>query len=174
MMKISRIFPILTAALLLILPSCFSDDKQEDYAEWRLLNTQAFNDSLLLTGPDGLPVFTEISPKWDQSFSILMRWHNDRSENTNYLTPFSNSRCHVKYTLMNIEGDTLDSSPSFTCVPNQMVTGFMAAVMNMQVNDSVTAILPYTAGYGAFGYGSVLPYSTLVFAVRLDSISKLM
>lgn len=174
MKKFTRLFPIFTILSLLVCSACFHDSKEIDYTNWRQLNTQAYNDSMALTEPDGYPVYTQITPGWDNSFTVLMRWHNDRSENTNLVYPLSNSTCHIKYTLTNIDGDTLDSSASFKCIPNQMVTGFMAALTNMNVNDTVTAILPYTAGYGAYGYGSVLPYSTLVFGIRLDSISKLM
>lgn len=173
-MKLSRVFPFLTVALVLVLSSCFGNSNDTDYTQWRALNTKAFNDSMALKDKAGNLVYSELTPVWDQSFSILMRWHNDRSENVNKVNPLSNSTCHVKYTLTTVEGDTLDSSPSFTCVPNNMVTGFMAALMNMETNDTVTAILPYTAGYGVYGYGGIRPYTTLVFAIRLDSISKLM
>ena len=173
-MKLSRIFPVLTAAALLILPSCFNDDDNTvDYSSWRTLN-QEYIDSIETVMENGQYLYTKVSPSWDQSFSIFMRWHNDPDENPSFVTPLSTSTCHVKYTLTNIQGDTLDSSASFTCVPNNMVTGFMAAVTNMRVNDTVTAVIPYTAGYGAYGYGGVRPYSTLVFGIRLDSISKLM
>ena len=122
---------------------------------------------------DGKLAYQKISPVWDKSFSILLRWHNEE-KNPSEVTPLSTSTCHVKYTLTNIEGDTLDSSPSFRCIPNNMITGFMAALTTMRVNDTVTAVIPYTAGYGAYGSGKVLPYSTLVFGIRLDSISRLM
>ena len=94
--------------------------------------------------------------------------------NQNKINPLSNSTCIVKYTLTNIDGDTLDSSASFTCKPNNMITGFMAALTKMAVNDTVTAVIPYTAGYGVYGFNSILPYSTLVFGIRLDSIVRLM
>lgn len=174
LMKLTRLFPLLIIITLIILPSCFNDEKDKDYSAWREENTIAFQDSAMLLDDAGKLVYTEITPDWDKSFTILMRWHNTREENTNLVNPLSNSTCHVKYTLTNIAGDTLDSSSSFTCVPNQMVTGFMAALTNMVVNDTVTAVLPYTAGYGAYGYGNVYPFSTLVFGIRLDSISKLM
>lgn len=158
----------------MILPSCFKDNEKDNYSEWNALNTKAFNDSLNLVDDDGIPVYTQFVPVWDKSFSILLRWHNTDEENTSDIRPLSTSTCHVKYTLTNINGDTLDSSPSYRCVPNTLVTGFMAALNQMKVNDTVTAILPASAGYGEYGSGAVLPYSTLIFGIRLDSISKLM
>lgn len=172
--KVKRLFPIFTVIALLILPSCFHDSDDVDYTEWRIENAQAFNEYMDLTDETGNLVYTRITPSWDKSFTVLMKWHNDRSENINKVNPMSTSTCHGKYTLTNINGDILDSSSSFTFVPNNMITGFMAAVTNMEVNDTVTAVIPYTAGYGMYGYGSVYPYSTLIFHIRLDSISKLM
>lgn len=174
-MKLSRIFPVLMAAALLVLPACFHDnDDKNDYSEWRDANLEYFNEIASLT-ENGEPVYTALTPDWDKSFSIYLRWHKEYiEENPSDIMPLSNSTCHVKYTLTNINGDILDSSEAFTCVPNQMVTGFMAALTNMKVNDTVTAVIPYVAGYGVYGYGSVLPYSTLIFGIRLDSISRLM
>lgn len=163
---------MLTAASLLILPACLGDNETNDYSEWRLLN-QAYYDSLAIATENGVLQYEELTPVWDKSFTVLMKWHNNKEENPNYITPLSTSTCYVKYTLTNIYGDTLDSSASYSCVPNNMVTGFMAALTNMRVNDTVTAVIPYTAGYGAYGYSSILPYSTLTFGIRLDSISKL-
>lgn len=171
-MKCIRLFPIFTVAALLLLPSCFGNSESTDFSAWRELN-QEYIDSISMVTEDGKLVYSRISPVWDPSFSIYVQWHNEE-ENPSFVTPLSTSTCHVKYTLTNVAGDTLDSSAAFTCVPNQMVTGFMAALTNMRVNDTVTAVIPYTAGYGAYGYGSVPPYSTLVFGIRLDSISRLM
>ena len=172
-MKLNRIFPILTAVALFVLPSCLGDDNNTDYSAWRDLNME-YIDSLSLVTENGHFNYQQVTPVWDKSFTILMQWHNDPEENPNAITPLSTSTCYVKYTLTNIYGDTLDSSASFKCVPNNLVTGFMAALMKMRVNDTVTAVLPYTAGYGAYGYGSIPPFTTLTFGIRLDSISKLL
>ena len=171
-MKRNRIFPLLMAASLLLLPACLGDSEGSDYSEWRALN-QAYYDSIEMANVDGVLQYVPITPVWDNSFTVLMHWHNDPDENPSYVMPLSTSTCVVKYTLTNIQGDTLDSSASFTCVPNNMVTGFMAALTNMRVNDTVTAVVPYTAGYGTYGYSSILPYSTLIFGIRLDSITSL-
>lgn len=173
-MKLTRIFPILTAALLLILPACLDNNTAElrDYYAWRDLNL-LYIDSIAADTEDGELLYTPITPVWDNSFTIYLRWHNEE-ENPSDIKPLSTSTCHVKYLLTSVLGDTLDSSSSFKCVPNQMVTGFMAALTNMKVNDTVTAVIPYSAGYGVYGSGSIPPFTTLVFGIRLDSISKLM
>lgn len=171
-MKLKRIFPLITIVSLFILPACFKDNEAENYSQWRQLN-QNYIDSVAMLSEDGKLLFTPVTPDWDKSFTIYMRWHNEE-RNPSEVTPLSNSTCIVKYTLTNIQGDTLDSSASFTCVPNNMVTGFMTALTNMRVNDTITAVVPFTAGYGVFGYGGILPYSTLIFGIRLDSIPRLL
>lgn len=172
-MIVKRIFPFLLAACLLVLPACFKDhDNSSDFSEWRSLN-QAYIDSISIVTENGSFAYTPITPVWDKSFTVYVRWHNE-TENPSFVTPLSTSTCHIKYTLTNISGDTLDSSASFKCVPNNLVTGFMAALTNMRVNDTVTAVIPYTAGYGTIGFSNILPYTTLIFGIRLDSISQLM
>ena len=172
--NLKRCFPLLMAASILVLPSCLGNNNEADYSAWKLKNQEYIDSLSILTNSDGTLMYQEIKPDWDKSFSILMRWHNEGNDNPSLITPLSNSTCIVKYTLTNISGDTLDSSGSFRCVPNNMITGFMAAITNMRVNDTVTAVIPYTAGYGAYGSGSVYPYSTLIFGIRLDSIVNLM
>ena len=59
----------------------------------------------------------------------------------------------------------------FRCKPNEMITGFWAATTNMEIGDSVTAVIPYTSGYGVTGSGAILPYSTLIFNIKLVDIA---
>lgn len=152
-----------------LLSSCLKNDEYEDYSEWRTKN-QLFIDEAEVMMEDGQYLYEKISPVWDNNIYVLMHWHNDREETMGNITPVSNSLVRINYTLTNINGDTLDSSASFKCLPNGMITGFWTALTHMHVSDTVTAIIPYTAAYGAFGSGSVPPYSTLVFGIRLDSI----
>lgn len=169
-----RLFPLVIGASFCILPACLDNETDlSNYTEWKALN-QKYIDSIATLTEDGRLAYSEITPAWDNSFSVWLKWHNNREENKSYITPLSTSTCHVKYTLTSIKGDTLDSSSSYTCIPNNMVTGFMAALCEMRVNDTITAVIPYTAGYGAYGSSAILPYSTLIFGIRLDSISKLM
>lgn len=172
-MKVTRIFPALFIISLLILTSCFGgSDELSEYLAWRDKNLEYIN-NLENETEGGVPVYEKIVPDWDNNIYVLVRWHNDRTETTDLLTPLSNSTIKVKYTLTNIDGDTIDSSSSFVCKPNGLVTGFWTAVTNMHVNDTVTAVMPYVAGYGYSGSGSILPFSTLVFGIRLDSIMNL-
>ena len=173
-MKLGNIFAIFTALALVFLPSCLgdSDTPGYDYSEWYMLNQQ-YVDSIEQVTENGALVYKKIVPVWDKSIFVLMKWINNPEENTNELTPLSTSTITVKYTLTTVEGDTLDANSSYQLQPCNMVTGFWAAVTNMHVNDTVNVVIPYAAGYGDSGYGSVPPYSTLIFGIRLDSIDKL-
>jgi len=170
-------FLVLPASLLLM-SSCLSDDGiDNDYREWYQKNidyiTKVENATV-----NGVKEYDKVVPAWDQASFTLMKWHNDRSLTASRLSPLDNSTIAVKYLLTNIEGDTIDSSYGMTvygdsiyhCRPNQMITGFWIATTSMHVGDSVTAVIPYTSGYGASSSGSVLPYSTLIFQIKLDSI----
>lgn len=152
------------------LSSCLgNNDNITDYSGWKAEN-EAYIENAEMETENGRLVYEKISPVWDNNVYILMHWVSDREETAGELTPLSNSTVRIKYTLTNIEGDTIDSSPSFNCKPNGMITGFWTALTNMHVSDTVNVIVPYNAGYGAYGSGSVLPFSTLLFGIRLDSI----
>ena len=163
-----KILPLTLVSLLF--SSCLGNNNEaNNYSEWRAEN-DAFIANAEIETENGLLVYEKVSPSWDNTVFALMRWHNEREANSNGLVPLSNSTIDVKYTLTTIAGDTVDSSSSFRCKPNQMITGFWTAVTNMHETDTVTAIIPYSSGYGAYGSGAVPPYSTLIFGIRLDSI----
>lgn len=171
-------FLCLPAAIFaLSLSSCLGDDETNDYTEWRNKNAEYINQAEAAT-ENGVKVYEKMIPAWDKSSFVLMKWHNDRSLTASRLSPLDNSTINVKYLLTNVEGDTIDSSyrltangdSIFQCRPCEMVTGFWIATTSMHVGDSVTAVMPYTCGYGVSGSGSVLPYSTLIFQIKLDSI----
>lgn len=165
---------------LLALSSCLSDEEKtyKDYTEWRNQNLEYIDNAKAET-VNGVKVYEEVTPDWDKATTILMRWHNDRSKTQNNLVPMNNSTIDVKYILTTVEGDTIDSSYSQTaygdsiyrCKPTNLITGFQVAVTNMHVGDSITTIIPYTAGYGYAGSGSVQPYSTLIFGIKLVDIN---
>lgn len=172
-MKLKKFGFLLLPATLAILSSCMGDDKETDYTEWRNenLNYITAAEAEMLGGQKR---YEKISPKWDPASYVLMQWHK-RGNSASSLKPLDNSTISLKYLLTNVKGDTLDSSYSntdslFNCKPCEMITGFWIATTNMLPGDSVTAIIPYTSGYGISGSNSVLPYSTLIFQIKLDKI----
>ncbi len=172
-MKLKKFGFLLLPLSLAILTSCLdNDDESTDYTEWRTENS-AYITAAEAEMLNGQKRYVKIIPKWDPATFVLMQWH--KRGNPNSITPLDNSTLNVKYLLTTIKGDTIDSSYSktdslFTCKPCDMITGFWAATTVMHQGDSVTAVIPYTSGYGIGGSGAVLPFSTLIFQIKLDSI----
>lgn len=172
-MKLKKFGFLLLPLSLTVLSSCLgNDDDATDYTEWRTENS-AYITAAEAEMLNGQKRYEKIIPKWDPASFVLMQWH--KHGNPNSITPLDNSTLNVKYLLTTIKGDTIDSSYSqvdslFTCKPCDMITGFWVATTVMHQGDSVTAVIPYTSGYGVGGSGSVLPFSTLIFQIKLDSI----
>lgn len=171
-MKITNIFTLSLVSVLILLSSCLGNEATTDYTDWKAANEEFLLNAETET-KDGLLVYEKIVPNWDRSVFVLMRWLNDRSETTGNLSPLSNSTVTLNYTLTNVEGDTIDRGASFRCQPNNMITGFWTAVTNMNEGDTVNVVMPYTAAYGIYGSGSIPPFSTLIFGIRLITIDKL-
>lgn len=179
-MAIKNLGFIVLPAVLLGLSSCLSDDEKtyRDYTDWRNQNLEYIDQAKNAT-VDGKKQYEQLTPDWDKTTTILIQWHNNRLLTQQNLIPMDNSTVDVKYILKTIEGDTIDSSYKrtnygdsiFRCRPNEMITGFQVALTNMHVGDSVTTVIPYSAGYGAAGHGNVLPYSTLIFGIKLVDIN---
>ena len=165
-----KYFYLILSFFFLTLSSCLGgDDYESDYSDWKAENERyiANAETEMLNGN---LKYEKIVPDWETSIFTLVHWYNDRKETQNGIKPLSNSTIDVKYLLTNIYGDTIDSSESFRCQPCNMITGFWVAVTNMYPGDSVSAVIPADAGYGTSSFGSVLPYSTLIFDIKLDSI----
>lgn len=161
-----------------LLSSCMGDNKEVDYTEWEQRNTAYIATQESLRKPDGSPLFTRIAPDWAPNAFCLVKWENNRALTAYNLRPLSNSVVNLKYDVDDIDGNRLSDSYSSTtygdsiyqCRPNQNIIGFWNCVTNMQVGDSVTCVIPYVAGYGSTGNGSIKPYSTLIYHIKLVSI----
>ncbi len=171
-MKLRKFGFLALPMALALLSSCLGkDDDDVDLQGWISENAE------YITKAEEGGGYDKVVPKWDPATFVLMKWHR-HGNSVNRLKPLDNSTIDVTYLLTNVRGDTLDSSFSqttygdsiFRCRPNEMITGFWAATTNMNIGDSVTAVIPYTSGYGITGSGSVLPYSTLIFNIKLVDI----
>lgn len=158
-------------ALLTVLASCTPEDDTVTYEDWRLQNQQYMTERAAETLSDGTPRYRRISPQWCPGAYTLMEWHNDTDPSPDALTPLDNSTVICNYTLTDIEGNTLDRGAGYKTQPCRNVVGFWNALTSMQPGDTVTAIVPYEAGYGSLSNGAVKPYSTLIFNIRLKEIS---
>ncbi len=178
-MKTSTALRLLPASLLLLMgaAACNSDLPEDDSVEWNKRN-QDFVETEAARTENGKPYYTRVSPDWAPSAFVLMHWHNDRSLTASNLQPLDNSTCYVKYELENIDGEKLQDSYSmntygdsiYRCRPCENIVGFWTALRNMHAGDSVTVIIPASAGYGNASSGKVKPYSTLVYHLKLKSV----
>lgn len=154
-----------------ILSSCLGSDV-EDYLDWREQNDH-WLDTVDMSG------YNKVTATWAPYHEVYMKWYNDRRLTADSLSPLSTSTISVKYELEDIEGNMISTSYKtngdslFTAVVNRNIIGFQMAVMNMNVGDSASVIIPYTAGYGKNAQGSVRPYTNLVYRIKLVSIPAL-
>ena len=58
----------------------------------------------------------------------------------------------------------------FRTKPSGTITGWQIALTDMRVGDSARVVIPYGQGYQALSTGSIPPYSTLVFDIKLVDI----
>lgn len=178
-MNIKKYIPSAMASLLLApcMISCLGDnDNSYDYTNWINQNETYMTRMEDTVGTDGKKVYEKISPVWAPGVHILARWHNDRSLTASNLVPMDNSTCEVIYEGFYVNGTLLDASYNhradslYSCQPNQMIVGFWTMLTNMHVGDSVTCVIPMNAAYGASST-SVVPYSTLIYNLKLKAIS---
>lgn len=174
---------ILAGAALPLAVACNADNDEDlkTYQEWREKNEQWVKEMQNRKNPDGTPYYQTVVPSWDPGSFVLMHYYNDRSETTGNLQPLYTSTVDVRYIGYNCEDEPFDSSAMdnsygklgirrFAC--NQVIPGWSIALMNMHVGDTVEVIIPYNVGYGASFSGSIMPYSSLRFNIRLDDIYR--
>lgn len=175
MKKILYILPLLT----LLLAGCIDDNEVTDYSAWKKQNEEYVSKMENLT-ENGQKVYTKIVPDWAPQDYVLVKWHNDRSLTEKNLRPMSNSTVNIKYEMEDVDGNSLGNSYSMTTygdsiyqsMPNQNIVGMWIAMTSMHVGDSVTMVIPATSGYGAVATGSILPYSALIYHVKMKGVPK--
>ncbi|MDD2798816.1 MAG: FKBP-type peptidyl-prolyl cis-trans isomerase [Bacteroidales bacterium] len=174
-MKIKIVlFPILFVSLLLTTSCLTQTDSLSQYADWKATNDLYFTkmqDSTSYTAfniPEnrgggmfyykintvgdvngGSPLYTD---------TVLVHYKGHLVDGTLFDKTFSGA---------NPDWSKNEDPRSFKV--NQVVTGWTEALMQMKVGETRTIVLPYTLGYGTTGSstGTILPYSTLIFEVRL-------
>lgn len=178
---LSAIFLI---AFVVAFVSCKKDDDTVNYwaqyEDWRIANTDFFEEKYGETDAQGNLVYTRVTPTWDPSSTILMRWYNDRELTADSLSPFSTSYVDVVYEGTNYEGSVFDSSVShssdsiYRTKVSDNISGWVIALTNMRVGDHCEVIIPQDCGYGgAYTSDLLLPYSTLIFDMELRGIPGL-
>ena len=168
---------IVVALLSVALSGCFGDDDTlaKQYADWKHKN-EAYIDSVMgVKDAAGAPYFTLLTPPWAPSAYALIHWHNDTTLTAGNLSPMDNSTVTMTYELFDINGNEISNSFAsadsiYRCKPNQNIVGVWYPLTQMHVGDSVTIVMPSQSGYGEMTYGSIPPYSTLVYNIKLKAI----
>ena len=165
---------ILAVVALTMLDSCLGKNVYDEYKDWREINDEYY-ERLAASG-----TYDVIIAPWDPSAQVLMRWHNDTMLTRGNLKPLISSTIDTKYHLSLIDDTAVDSSYLSTSPADSVyrslissnVEGWMIALTRMHVGDSCTVIIPYHQGYGSTQRGDILPYSNLIFDVKLVDIYK--
>ncbi len=164
--------------------ACNDDDDTynlSDYQDWRKQNDAWVAEMQQRKNPDGTPYYQTVVPAWNPNVFILMHFFNDRAETAGNLVPLYTSTVDVRYIGHNCEDEPFDSSYNvnvygkpgisrFAC--NGVIDGWAIALENMHVGDTAEIIVPYNVAYGVSYTGTILPYSSLRFNLRLDDIYK--
>lgn len=148
------------------------------YREWRELNQEWLEELQTKTNPDGTPYYKVLTADWNPATFVLIHYFNDRSETEGNLSPLYTSTTDARYKLHIINDEPIDSSDNITTYGpgiyrsrvNENVVGWGVAMMDMRCGDTAEVVIPYGFGYGAQERGSLKPYSTLRFNVRLVDI----
>lgn len=180
--KFGKYLSALTGALYIVagccaLTSCLEGDDDstaKKYAEWREKN-EKFVAEAEAKMENGARYYTRIEPSWAPEAFSLVHWHNDRSLTEKNLSPLDNSTVEITYELFDIEGNRIgDSFANIDSIyrsrPSQNILGVWAPLTHMHIGDSVTIVLPSQSGYGERSYGSIQPYSALVYNIKMKAI----
>lgn len=165
------LFTFLTLPLV-ALTGCLGDDSVS-YSDWRAENNAFYLEAAEKLDENGEPYYEKLTPDWAPGLTMLV--HRHRQAPANAMRPMDNSLVNVVYKGKLIDDTVFDDSFSLTdsvyqTRPLNNVAGFWATLTTMAENDSVTVIIPSTAGYGEYANGSIPPYSTLIFELKLKRI----
>lgn len=173
-MKIKNWIPVLALLFVAVVSSCLSNsDPTETYVDWKAKN-EAYFASMKDSSdyrPDTIPLNrgggvyyskiitpgTGVSPLYTDTVFVhyqgrLIDW-----------TLFDGTFKGATPIWQNNEDST-----HFKI--NSVVRGWTEALTHMKVGERRRIVLPWSLGYGANGSGQILPYSTLIFDVRLISV----
>lgn len=176
MEKARNFFLSLLSCCLLAMTACNDDveDTVSQYLDWNNENVAYFEAAKLETDADGKRVYDVVSPNWDPSSCVLIHYYK---RGTGTVSPYYTSFVKVCYKGQLIDGTVFDAtyqSPSnpMTAKISSLVDGWAVAMEHMHVGDSCRVIIPQNLGYGVQSRGSIKPYSTLIFDIKLMEIVR--
>ena len=99
-------------------------------------------------------------------FEILQEGREDGK------SPTASDQVRCRYTGKFIDGKVFDSSGENSIVfpLNGVIRGWTEGLQYMKEGAKYRFVIPYHLGYGASGYATIPPYSTLIFDVELIAV----
>lgn len=161
----------------LSMTSCLKDDNTyEDYEAWRVANEAFYNqmkDSVWTNPETGKEesYYKEIASLAYPEYKIL--YHQIDSVENDGRKPYFTSTVKVDYAghLYNTTTN-FDAQNGMEFKVSGVIQGWTLALMNMTAGEKWEVVIPWQLAYGAAGAGSIPPYSTLVFDIKLLEITK--
>lgn len=92
--------------------------------------------------------------------------------------PLTGDTCFMKYTGYFISGNIFDSSVNhftdgiwkFNYKENQLIPGFEDGIALMNKGTEIDMIIPSKLAYGTDGYGTIPPYTPLIFGAKMEDL----
>lgn len=177
-MKRLPIIALFFAIIAITVASCASSTSSwDEYMEWQKENTTWYNTQKALKNADGSDFYKPLKPNWYPMSGVLIHYFNDTNLTAGNLVPMISSTVKVKYKGELYNGAAFDSSyaevdstRTFT-ISDGLIAGWQIALTHMHVGDSCRVIIPYAQGYGTEGSGTIAPFSTLSFDIKLVDIT---
>jgi len=140
--------------LFLIIAIAFSACKEENYADWKILNDNRYAADLATIEADN---YTKTES--GLCYKIIYTGAGKKANIDSYVT--------VKYTLKLISGKVIETG-TYVGLISGTIAAWQEAIPMLKVKGVMDMFFLYDLGYGATGNGSVPPYSMLIYSVELD------
>lgn len=149
------------AVIIVCLSSCVKDDESTVSYEENLKKGQEYlakngQRECVITTPSGL------------QYEVL------REGDAEGKSPKATDRVRCHYEGSFIDGAIFDSSYRYGSAIdfplNGVIPGWTEGLQYMKEGAKYRFVIPYQLGYGAYGYSSIPPYSTLIFVVELVEV----
>ena len=152
-MKKILFFTLILFLTAIVMSSC----EREDYAEWKLLNEQWWENNKETLANEGYE--TTESGLWYRIEEMGPEGHRH---------PGDNSWVTVDYVGKLIDGSTFDSGEDKEMFMAGVIRGWTEGLKKIRDGAIIHLYIPYTLGYGTEGGGGTIPpYSTLYFKIDL-------
>lgn len=145
------------AASLFFFSSCNKDNGDFDVEEWKTSNLEFLNENAKIE--------SVVVTNSGLQYQVI----SEGKENGKSPTANDFVRCNYKGMFINgqiFDSTYLDGNPALFKLSN-VIKGWVEGLQYMKEGDRFRFVIPYDLGYGASGYATIPPFSTLIFDVEL-------